>query len=176
MDKVYSFALTLLVGAASLSSCSRANYAFDNKVPAYQGAEQVATAQAAMAPEVAVKTAGLPVVESQTVEAVAPAAAAPVVAKALANGSAKAARPSLTQRLLVKHVAKQLSKVARSQNTARTEQTAASKTGRAALVALAGLVLILLGAAVNVGIIATIGAIAFLVGIILVVVHLVSGD
>ena len=79
--------------------------------------------------------------------------------------------------MLVKKVAKQLAKVqVGHQNQASIEHTAASKTGRAAIIAVAGLVLLLIGAAANVGIIVTIGSIAFLVGLILVVVHLVSGD
>jgi len=175
MKKTYSLLVTLLVALVALSSCSRSNYAFNNKVPAYLGSEQAHTvatkptpvkeakkAEAAVTPA----TAGLTVVQPQAISAV-------------ASSATKAARPTLMQRALVKHVAKQLDKLStRRQNMAHTEHTA-SKTGRAALIALVGLALIFLGGAIGNGVgglLALIGVIAFLVGIVLVVVHLVSGD
>jgi len=177
MKKTYSLLVALLFAVASLSSCSRSNYAFNNKVPAYLGSEQ--------AHAVAAQPTPAPVGEVNKVEvATAPAIAAPAVSQpqatlAVASNAAKATHPTLMQRALVKHVVKQLDKLSASrQNTAHTEHTA-SKTGRAALIALVGLALIFLGGAVGGGfggLLVLIGIIAFLVGIVLVVVHLVSGD
>ena len=169
MNKPYQFLLALGIAAASLSSCSRANYAVNTTAtPASVSVEQ---------PTALVTTH---LVESAKPAEVAQAAAPAAVVKSIevaAAPAAKQVKPSLVERVLVKKVAKQLAKAQAShQSKASTEQMAASKTGRAAIIAVAGLVLLLIGAAANVGIIATIGAIAFLVGLILVVIHLVSGD
>jgi hypothetical protein len=170
MNKPYQILLALGIAAASLSSCSRANYAVNTTAtPASVAVEQ---------PTALVTTR---LVESakpaEVAQVAAPAAVAAKSIEVAAAPAAKQVKPSLVERVLVKKVAKQLAKAQAShQSKASTEQTAASKTGRAAIIAVAGLVLILIGAAANVGIIATIGAIAFLVGLILVVIHLVSGD
>jgi len=171
MNKPYQLLLALGIAAASLSSCSRANYAVNNP----------ATAPVSVSLEQPTALVTTKLAEpAKTAEAVMVATPVAPVAKhveAVATPVAKHAKPSLVERVLVKKVTKQLAKVQAShQNKASIEQTAASKTGRAAIIAAAGLVLLLIGAAANVGLIATIGAIAFLVGLILVVVHLVSGD
>ncbi|NML66233.1 hypothetical protein HHL22_13555 [Hymenobacter sp. RP-2-7] len=169
MRNKYSFLLALGMAATSLSSCSRANYVFNPTAAPYLGTAQPAQATA---PTVAIATS-------------APAAPLAVRALALAGTAPKrteakvsvVAKPSLSQRILLKQVAKHLAKVqSKQQNTVRVEQAAASKAGRAGLIALAGLVVLLIGGLTGVGILATIGAIAFLVGLILLIVHLVSGD
>jgi hypothetical protein len=169
MKKSFRALLALGITAASLSSCSRANYAFNTTTPVSVAVEQPSALVTTHIEEVA-----------KPAEAAPAAALSVVVAKraaVVAAPVAKHVKPSLAERVLVKKVAKQLAKVqVGQQNKASIEHTAASKTGRAAIIAVAGLVLLLIGAAANVGIIGTIGAIAFLVGLILVVVHLVSGD
>ncbi|WP_151085773.1 hypothetical protein [Hymenobacter baengnokdamensis] len=180
--------------AASLSSCSRSNYAFNNTVPAYLGSERVhetaatpaatkaeassPTSIAAPSKAVAVKT--VPTQIAPSVVAVPTIATVP---------AAKATKPSLVQRLALKSVVKQLNKMHQKQTTAGTEKTA-SKKGNAALIALAGLLLAILGlivvggsglggsgAGVAIGaILFYVGFIAFIVGLVLLVVHLVNGD
>jgi len=170
MNKPYQFLLALGIAAASLSSCSRANYAVNTTdTPASVAIEQPSAVVTTRLVESA-KPAELATVAM-------PVATATKSIKVAAAPAAKQANASLVERVLVKKIAKQLTKTQAShQSKANTEQTAASKTGRAAIIAGAGLVLLLLGGAANVGIIAVIGLLAFIVGIILVVVHLVSGD
>lgn len=108
--------------------------------------------------------------------------AAPVVAS---HAAAKAATPfpakkgplSTVQRLVVKHVVKQLDKTkANSQNAANVEHTAASKVGSSALVILAGAVIILIGGLIGgANIVVTIGGIVFVVGLVLLILALVNG-
>jgi hypothetical protein len=178
MKKIYSFALTLLVGAASLTSCSRANYAFTNKVPAYLNSEQTATdtAQLPNAPEVVVKTENLPVAGNPAIAPSVQSPAASVAARTLAIPPAKVVRQSLAQRLVVKQLTKQLNKVAaHSHNAARTEHTA-SAAGRAGLVILAGVIILLIGGLIGgLNFVATIGGIVFLVGLILLILALIRG-
>lgn len=71
MRKMYPLLATLLVAAASLTSCSRSNYAFNNNAPAYLGAERARTASvavvAAATPEMALaEEATLPAAKAVT--------------------------------------------------------------------------------------------------------------
>lgn len=172
MKKSYRLLLALGIATASLSSCSRASYSFNPAAPAYLGSEHVRPTAAQAAPAVA-----------SAAQVTAPVASVIVAQKAAAVGvvapAAKWARPLQVQRILLKKVTKQLAKIqVNRQNTAHLEHTA-SKTGRSALVALAGVALIAIGGAIGTGfggLLVLIGLIAFLVGIVLLVVHLVSGD
>ena len=107
MQKVYSFALTLLVGAASLSSCSRANYAFNTNAPAYLGSEQVRTATPVAEPAVETVTAAattqasLPVAEATDAHQAARALAHRVVTATAAKAevATSAAAPEKAQEI-----------------------------------------------------------------------------
>ena len=174
MKKSFQAFLTLSIAAASLSSCSRANYASNTTTPVSVASISVASEQPSAVVTTRLQEVAKP---AELTPAAAPDAVVAKSTATVAMPAAKQAKPSLVERVLVKKVAKQLAKVqVGHQNKASIEHTASSKTGRAAIIALAGLVLLLIGAAANVGIIITIGSIAFLVGLILVVVHLVSGD
>lgn len=114
-------------------------------------------------------------------------ASAPAIAQAEATASARPARPSLAQRLLVRGLmATQLHKIkAARQNLARVDKTQVmSKAGRAALIALVGAVIvaIVIAAAQNGGGDATflvlagiIGYALLITGIVLLVLSLVNG-
>ena len=82
--------------------------------------------------------------------------------------------------MLAKQIAKRLVKLEGAhENTASVEDVAGPKTGRSAIIAGVGLLMLLLGGAVGGGIgglLALFGLIAFLVGLVLIVVHLVNGD
>jgi hypothetical protein len=69
MRNAYRVVVTLVAAAVSLSSCSRANYAFNNNVPAYLGSEQVhAPVATTLAPE-SVATVAAPDAAMQVVAA-----------------------------------------------------------------------------------------------------------
>lgn len=207
MNKAYSFLAVLCVAATSLTSCSRSNYSFNNQVPAYLGSERVqpvakatpvpATIEAVTDIPAATTVAATPApattpakvvvatpISAQATPAV--VAAAPAIAS---TPVAKAAKPSLIQRLALKSVVRELNKMHQKQATAGTEKTA-SKKGNAALIALGGILLAVLGliivggsglggsgAGVAIGaILFYVGFIAFIVGVVLLVIHLVNGD
>ena len=207
MRKLYFTTLLAMgVAAASLTSCSRANYAFNPKAPSYLGSTKVrpVAPAATVAKATATKAAPIkaaPVNQSNTVvtprpaatpvakvtkQAAQPVTAAPVV---VAANAAPVAKPSLMQRGILKAVAKKLDKLQKKQATADTQQTA-SKKGQALLIALGGLLLAIIGIAIAGGSISGgsgagvaigvifyyVGLIAFTVGIVLLVIHLVNGD
>jgi hypothetical protein len=80
--------------------------------------------------------------------------------------AAKAAKPSLVQRLALNKITKQLSKIdKRQQNTASTTESAA-RSGSLTIL-LVGLVALLVGIIVSSGFLTTIGSIVAVVGLIL---------
>ena len=179
--------LAIGVAAASLTSCSRANYAFNPVAPSYLDSRHAHTV--AVQPKPAAITVPLASVPVAAVVAPSLVASIPVPVIAVSE-VAKPVKPSLVQRLALKSVVKQLNKFQRKQAIANVEQTAASKKGTSALVALAGLLLAILGlvvvggsglsgngAGVIIGaILFYVGVIGFLVGLVLLVIHLVNGD
>ncbi len=179
MKNAYRLLLTLFAAATTLSSCSRADYAFKSNTPAYHNSRHVASEAVSPTPAATLAepatTAALPQIAAAP-KAKAARVAAATRQQASAPKATAAAKPTFLQRAVLKKAAKQLAKIqVRKQNTA--EATApASKLGRAAIVAGAGLLLLLLGGAAEVGIIALIGLIAFIVGLVLVIVALVSGE
>ena len=163
MKKISTIIVTLGIAAASLSSCSRSNYAF---TPAQAGSEkmQQTPAVAATTPEVkyaertslyeaatvvAPRPAAAPVAPVATATAQPVAAAPAVVTAPVAVASNKVAattaKPSLMQRVVLKSLTNKIDKMRQKQATASTQQTAASKKGTAALIALAGLLLAIIG-------------------------------
>lgn len=154
MKNAYSYSTVLVLGAASLSSCSRAGYSFNNQAPAYLDAQPVAAAPRATAPTVPA-VAGVAAVAPEIVvaapaaSATAPVAAAPVAAPTpvpaaqptvaatpasalVASAPARTARPTLAQRLVLQKALKQLTKAsARQQNTASITHTTAKFGGGA---------------------------------------------
>lgn len=198
--------LALGIAAASLSSCSRANYAFNPKAPSYLGSKKVhavapaATVAKATTPktspiEAAPAHQSIAVVTPRSVptpvakvpkEMVQPVPVAPAV---VATNASAVAKPSLMQRGILKGLAKKLDKMQRKQSTADTQNTA-SKKGQSLIVALGGLGLAIIGliiaggslsggsgAGVAAGVILYyVGLIAFIVGVVLLVIHLVNGD
>lgn len=191
MNKAYRLALALFATAATLSSCSRSNYAFNPATPAYLGSQPtrtVATAPVAKPAPVAVAEA-TPVVDPSTVAVtheaapakqvvaatpshrvasqVAPATQAEAAAPtAMATEPAKVTKPSLAQRLVLKKLNKQLAKAGvRDQNTASTTATAAKAPG--ITVAIIGLIALLVGIIASSGLVITLGAIVLVVGLVL---------
>lgn len=184
MKNTYFSLVALAVAAASLSSCSRANYAFNPNVPAYLGttthtvakavvvtapatvvaAPVAAAPTAASAPAVVASTpVSVPVAARPVVVQAAPAAAALVVA----TTATPTAKPNLVQRLTLKRVLKSLTKAeARQQNTASTTHTAAKASLYLGIAAI-GLVLLIIGLIAGSGFLDTIGAIAIVVGLII---------
>lgn len=188
MNKAYRLVLALCATAATLSSCSRANYAFNPATPAYLGSQPTHTVAAApvatpapaveVSPEVTV-----PVVATTTPEApkaakvvaVAPKHTAPKVviaeqaAPAIAATTATTApvqKPTLVQRLMLKKISKQLAKAqSNKSNAAEASQTAAKGTGLT--VAIIGLVALLVGIIASSGLVITLGAIVLVVGLVL---------
>jgi TM2 domain-containing membrane protein YozV len=89
MKKYYQLVLALAIASASLSSCSRANYAFNTSAPAYLGTEQAHRATVVAAPEAETATA---VATSDAAQPVAEVAPARQAARALAHAAAPAAK------------------------------------------------------------------------------------
>ena len=188
MNKAYRLALALFATAATLSSCSRANYAFNPAAPAYLGsppARTVAVAPATMtpaveaapavaAPAVAVAPEAAPATKVEAaaprraaVAQAAPAAQAEAAAPtAIATEPAKAAKTSFAQRLVLKKLNKQLAKAGvRDQNTASTTETAAKAPG--ITVAIIGLIALLVGIIASSGLVIVLGSIVLVVGLVL---------
>jgi cobalamin biosynthesis Mg chelatase CobN len=183
MKKAYSLTLALGVIVGSLSSCSRANYAFKPQTPSYLGTTQAVAAPAAVAtaPEVTVEapalavapvaaatpaTATAPVAEPAAKTSLARANSAQVVAQAVAQPVASAAKPTLLQRVAMNKVIKQVAKAeARHQNTASTTHAAAA--GTSVTIALVGLAALIIGLIVGSGFLITAGAVVLVVGVVL---------
>lgn len=192
MKKAYSHFAALALAALAFSSCSRTDYATKQTTSPLTEAT-VAQAPAA-APSPAAADLSATVVAQQPAAAVAPEATAPAVAiatptaapvaaapvaarraapapaqmavAATAAPAAKAAKPTLVQRLALNKVVKQFSKIEkRQQNTASTEQTAA-RSGSVTIL-LVGLIALLLGIIISANWLTTIGGILIVVGIIL---------
>jgi len=86
MKKYYQLVLALGIASASLSSCSRANYAFNTSAPAYLGSEQVHKA----APVAAAQTEATIVASTETTALAAEIAPAHEAARVLASHIAAA--------------------------------------------------------------------------------------
>ena len=190
MKKAYSHLAVLVLAAASLSSCSRADYATVAaksdlatasavQAPASPAADmsaQVVAAQplpaataapvATPAPVVAAAPVAAPAAPSRVAaSAPAPVAARPAIAVA-ETPAASTPKPSLAQRLAVNKLTKQLHKIEkRQQNTASVSETAA-RSGSLTIL-LVGLVALLLGIIIGAGWLTTIGAILAVVGLVL---------
>jgi hypothetical protein len=171
MNKPYQLLLALGIAAASLSSCSRANYVVNTTAPVSEPMQVAApTSDAAASGTALVKVSAsesalaevAPSREATAVVAPRSAASHTVAAKIVKEAAqpviaatpdviaanvipSPSAKPSLMQRLALKSVVKQINKVQQKQATARSEQTTASKKGRALLIALAGILLALIG-------------------------------
>ena len=179
MKKYYQFILACCVSAASLTSCSRAEYSFNTNKPAYLGSERVRASAVESIPEQGPSTtlaiSGLTSQESHNTEL-----SARLAVSTVASVSATKAEVSSTtikapvQLALVKKVASQIIKAKTKQNAAEVARPA-SRAGRSALVILAGAVLIVLGGLAGVDIIVSIGGIVFVVGLILLVIALIKG-
>jgi hypothetical protein len=182
MRKIYSYITLALLTSASLSSCSRTDYAFKPNTSPYHGIQQsVSVAPARTAENAATEvTSSSTAIAETAVTPVSPAAIVAPVRKAKLHAKPTAVAPKLTLTTvpkkvvdkLVRTVDKQLDK---HQDAAAVNQPA-SKAGRAAIVGGVGLLLLLLGGAAEIGIIALIGLIAFLVGAIMLVIALINGD
>ncbi len=188
MKNTYLSLVALAMAAASLSSCSRTNYAFNPHAPAYLGTTQARTvakapvvAAPAVAPEVTVVApaaasapgavapvaATAPAAAHPVAVQAAPAPAAPVAAvPVLAAATTPTAKPNLMQRLMLKKVLKRLTKTEARQNTAGTTQTAA-KASLYLGVAAIGLVLLIIGLIAGSGFLDTVGGILIVVGLII---------
>jgi TM2 domain-containing membrane protein YozV len=144
MKKYYQLVLALGIASASLSSCSRANYAFNTSAPAYLGTEQVHRAAAVTAPEVETATAAATPEAAQPIVEVAPARqaaqalahhAAPVAAKAEAEvAKADAAAPTIEKSKEAKFDRKAFKKELKRQLAAAPKSTTAE--GKSQLTAL----------------------------------------
>ena len=186
----------LVLAAASLSSCSRANYAFNPSVPAYLGtaSHAVAKAPVAAAPAVAAQASvAQPVASAPTATMSTPVAtvpvsvavpattlpvatqpraaaaetAAPLAAAPALAAAISTAKPNLVQRIMLKKVLNRLTKAeARQQNTAGTAHATAKSSAYLGLAAI-GLALLIIGLIVGSGFLDTIGAIAIVVGLII---------
>ena len=134
MKRISALVVTLGIAAASLSSCSRSNYAFNSTAPAQQGSEQaplaaVVPADAATAAVVTMKAtavaapAARPVAAPAAKAAVKAVAAAPKAAVATDDVTGTIAKTSLTraERKVLHHQAKQA--------TASHQATKAIKAG-----------------------------------------------
>ena len=191
MKKAYSHFALLVLAAASFSSCSRADYASNTtaksdlavaspmQVPVSPAADMSASVVAAKplptATEAAPVATAAPAAAVVAAAPVAPAApsrattSAPVATTqpAVADApAAKAAKPSLVQRLALNKITKQLSKIdKRQQNTASTTESAAR--GGSLTILLVGLIVLLIGIIVGSGLLNTIGAILTVVGLVL---------
>ncbi len=190
MKKAYSHFAALVLAAMAFSSCSRADYA-SNQAASPLAEASITQAPAAASPTVADMSAEV-VAHPSSTEALAPAAPAPTASVAPATAPrraatpapatatitatavvanpditpAKAAKPTLVQRLVLQKVVKQFSKAElRHQNTANTEQTAAR--GGSLTILLVGIILLLLGIIISANWLTTVGAIITVVGLIL---------
>lgn len=182
MKKIYSYITLALLTSATLSSCSRTDYAFKPNTSPYHGVQQsVRVAPAAPVEQadesMAASEVAKPVAPSVSVATtVAPARPAKLNAKPKAVAPTKLAVSAVSKKAAEKlaHVVdKQLSK---HQDAAAVNSPTASKAGRAAIVGGIGLLLLLLGGAAGVGLIALLGLIALIVGAVMLIVALVNGD
>jgi len=166
MHKSTSLWVALVVAAASLSSCSRANYAFNNQAASYASTEQ----------PVAAATAPLVAPAAPTAYASAVGLASRAASPPVATQATRATRPTLVQRLAVKKLHKVLAKaMASPQNVAHTEKTA-SNAGRYGLFALIGAAILVIGGVADVGFLLTFGTVIFLISLVLMIIHLFKGD
>ena len=190
MNKVYSLLAVLCIAATSLTSCSRSDYAFNNKVPAYLGSKRVQPVAKPTPVPATTETVADALPTTKVVAATpAPAAtsakalvdtpslaqATPVAVAAIAS-VAKVVKPSLVQRVLLRKVVKRLDEGHTIHQNAVNVKHAASKVGSSALVLLAGAVIILIGGLIGgANIVVTIGVIVFIVGLVLLILALVNG-
>lgn len=183
MYKAYRLLLALCATVATLSSCSRANYAFNPAAPAYLGSQparttavlpaapastspvaSVVATPVATAPVKAVAVATRPA--ASVASTMAPAAPEQPTATTLAVEPVKVGKPTFAQRILLNKVAKQLAKAdARHQNAAAVTHTAAK--GAPITVAIIGLIALLVGIIASSGLLITLGSIVLVVGLVL---------
>ncbi len=188
MKKPYSLMLALGVVAASLSSCSRTDYAFNPKTPAYLGTTRVVAPVPAATPLAKVTAPTEAAAVAPVAAAPAPMEATPVAKAPVASGvpappqavaaqtvaAAPVAKPTFMQRLALKKVLKQATRMqAREQNTASVAHPAI-RLGPGLYIAIVGLVLTLIGALVSVNFITIVGAIVLLVGIAVFILNLLQ--
>ena len=137
--------LALCAAAASLSSCSRSNYAFNNNVPSYLGAERASRATAAPAAADATLTASAaealpdaaPAVEASKVLAHRTRFAQPAAVAAAARPSASPAAPVIARTFTKaerKEAKQALRQAIKQQKAASPKSTAAE--GKSQVVAL----------------------------------------
>lgn len=181
MKNSYRYLIALGLATVSLSSCSRANYSFNNKVPAYLGTTTTAAiptlAEVAPAAPLAVAAlaervvAASPVplaVASASPRSLAQAVAAPAP-EAIAAGTVAPAKPTLAQRLVLKKVMKRLAKAeSHRENIAGVAHTTAN-TGSSLTVAIVGLAALVVGLIIGSGLLITIGSIVLVVGLVLLI-------
>ena len=182
MKKIYSYITLALLTSATLSSCSRTDYAFKPNTSPYHGVQQsvrVATAAPVEQADESVVASEVPQSAAAAISvatSVAPARPAKLNAKLKAVTPAKLAVTTVPKKVVEKlahAVEKQLDK---HQDAAAINQPAASKAGRAAIVGGIGLLLLILGGAAGIGILALLGLIAFLVGAVMLIIALINGD
>lgn len=151
MKKYYQLLLVLGIGAASLSSCSRANYAFNPAGPSYLGTARVHTSEALVTPEpelMASADAATPAPQVAPARVAAAALARPHAAPlthravhtsaASAAAVAEAAVPVTAQTTLTKAERKELKQALRQavqQQKKATSPSGVSADGKSQLVA-----------------------------------------
>lgn len=132
MKKSYHLLLTLGIATASLSSCSRSNYAFNPNTPSYLGSASVRSSVAVAATE-PVLTASTEATAPVSLVSPARAAARPVAVtvahRAVRPGVVAAAAPSAEHTTFTKVERKELKQVLRQ---AIKQQKAATPTGTSA--------------------------------------------
>lgn len=186
MSKPYKLLLALGIAVASLSSCSRANYAVNTTAPTSEPMQVVAPASDAAASGTATVTATAPkgvlaeaapthelatVVAAQPTgkivkKAVQPVAGVTPELVAADEATRPAVKPSLVQRLALKGVAKKLNKIQQKQATAGTAEAQSLKRTSIYL-AIAGLLAILVGILIAGGSVAGGSGAGFVIGAIL---------
>lgn len=197
MKNTYLSLVALALATASLSSCSKSNYAFNPNAPAYLGttpARTVAKAPvAAMPAAVTEATVVAPAVASAPVAAAPVAATAPVASRpvaaqaatsaptapaatsapaaasapALATTATPVAKPSLVQKIMLNKVLKRLNKAEARQQNTASTTHTTAKSSAYLGLAAIGLVLLIIGIIAGLGWLTTIGAIAIVVGLII---------
>ena len=182
MKKTYAYLSAALVMVASLSSCSRSDYAFKPAVSPYH-VTAVAPTTAAATAETPSATAGSTFSDTPTSVLRVPRAAQPVaVAKAKAekpDAIVRLAKPIVKASKLQKMVAAKVIKQLRKKQEVTHANQVQSRAGRAALIGLIGLALLFAGAGIGDtfgGIVATIGLIGFIVGVVILIIALINGE
>ncbi|WP_303310434.1 hypothetical protein [Hymenobacter sp. BT730] len=174
MNKFYAYAAGALLAVTSLASCSSSHYAFKAGASPYH--------DATVRPQV-VAEVPQPAVVAPVVIAAAPIKSSPTAPRAVHQTAAVSKMASATQRLNIAQRSVIAKVTARVDNTLRKHQDVSkrrngmSRAGRAGIVIGVGLVIILIGGLIGgANIVSTIGGVTFLVGLILLIIALVSGN